>query len=172
MTVQPSRARRLGAVFVALLLAATATFAVGVSLERRDAARHAAAEAVEHTEEGEHTEGGEGAEAGHVGETAERGGQERLFGVDVESTPITVAVVIASVLVAAAAWWRPRTAVFLFGAAFCLAAAVLDVREFAHQIAENRTGLAVLVGLVAALHLGAGLAGAAAPRATRGVTAA
>ena len=43
-------------------------------------------------------------------------------------------------------------------AAAMLVFAALDVREVFHQVDESRTGLAVLAGVVAALHLGAATA--------------
>ena len=55
-------------------------------------------------------------------------------------------------------WSRPRSlAVLGVVAAAMLLFAVLDVREVFHQVDESRAGLAVLAGVVAALHLAAAM---------------
>jgi len=57
---------------------------------------------------------------------------------------------------AAAVWTQSRSALALAVVAIVmLLFAVLDVREVFHQVDESRTGLAVLAGVVAALHVGA-----------------
>jgi hypothetical protein len=75
-----------------------------------------------------------------------------------------VGALLASVLLAGAVWWRPMRPLLLLGAAFCLAAAVLDIREISHQMTENRTGIAALAALVLILHLGASTAAVLAAR--------
>jgi hypothetical protein len=55
-----------------------------------------------------------------------------------------------------AGWWRPRWVLLLVVVATTmLVFSALDVREVFHQRDEARTGLAVLAGVVAALHLAA-----------------
>jgi len=68
---------------------------------------------------------------------------------------LLVAVAVSGGL-ALAAWRRPRASGLLLAvAAVLLLATVLDVRELVHQLDESRTGLAVLAGVVAALHAAA-----------------
>ena len=110
-----------------------------------------------------HVEGAasEGTEAAAPTETtdahAEGGGEsDTVLGIDVESTPLIVLAVVASLALAAGAWARPdsRGLLTLIGIAM-LAFAVLDIREVVHQLDEDETGLALLAGLVALLHLAA-----------------
>jgi hypothetical protein len=140
-------------VLVALIVAATAAFVAGVSLERGEEPGHRASV--------------EGGEAGHVeGETAESEAAEsrsaepaeelRPLGVDVEAWPFVAVAAVASLALAAAAFARPRAAALLvLVAAAMLAFAALDVREVVHQVDEDRAGLTVLAAAVAALHLAA-----------------
>jgi len=149
---------------LALVLAATAAFVVGVAIERNDAEHHpASAEAVRHA--GEHASGGEsapehegaehaeGAGSGGRSEAHEHREELRPLGIDVEAAPFVVAAATASVLLALAAWLRPRPALLAAIAAAMLAFAVLDVREIFHQLDENRDELASLAALVAGLHV-------------------
>jgi hypothetical protein len=55
--------------------------------------------------------------------------------------------------------WRAGASPWVLGvvAVAMVAFGALDVREVIHQANESRTGLAVLAGLVAALHLAAAL---------------
>jgi hypothetical protein len=81
---------------------------------------------------------------------------------------------LASLALAAAAWLRPGSAVLTtFVGSAMLAFAVLDVREVFHQADVDENGLAVLAGVVAALHAtAAAVAAAMAARAHRPGTAA
>jgi hypothetical protein len=131
---------------IALLAVATILFAIGVTAER--AAGHTESPAV-HAEEGGEESGAEPAET-HATES-------RLLGVDVESTPaiaLAVAAGLGLALLTATKLGRKR-AFLLVIAAIALAWAALDVREVAHQIDESRTGIALVAGAVAALHLAA-----------------
>jgi hypothetical protein len=147
--------------FVVLLVVATAALAVGMSVERGGDTHTAApsAESAEHA-------GSEGAEQAKTGgeatEQAQSAGEDRLWGIDLESPAAVVGVVALSLLVAAAVWWRPRREVFLVGVVFCLAATLFDVREVVHQVGEQSAGLTALAVLVALLHLGAAVAGGSA----------
>jgi hypothetical protein len=157
----------LRGILVALIVAATAAFVVGVALERGRASGHhdttpsAAVEGGEaHTRSGEasqaHSETGGAAETGGVAErgSAEPRGELRPLGVDVEAWPFVAIAAAASLALAAAAGANPRAVALLalVGAAM-LAFAALDVREVVHQFDENDGGLALLAGTVAALHL-------------------
>ena len=176
----------LRGLLVALFVAATAAFVVGVALERasepdhHDGAAHGAPagtaaghSAENHAEAGETGEGGEGAHTraethGHTSKTTETSSEAlRPLGVDVEAWPFVALAAIASLALAAAAALRPHSvallAVVVVG---LLAFAVLDVREVAHQLDEDNSGLAVLAGAVALLHLAAAaVAGVMASRA-------
>ena len=154
-------------VFVALLLASTAAFVVGVTVEREQ--RHS--ETTETTattgsENGEHT--GTGDEDPHSDETgtgegtADSESDESLLGVDPESAGAVVGAVVASLLLAAVAWWRPARSVLVVGGLFCLTAAALDVREVLHQLDEKQDGVAALAALVTVLHLSTAAAAAVA----------
>jgi hypothetical protein len=145
----------------ALLAAATLLFAVGVIAERSAADEHAAPAASAESGEGEeggHTdEQGVGEAARGAGSSAESDKQERLLGVDLESTPLIVLAVLAGLALSAAAAsdLRHRRAFLVAVAVIALAWAVLDVRELLHQFDESRTGIAVVALAVALLHLAA-----------------
>jgi hypothetical protein len=167
---------------VALVVAATAAVVVGVAIERGSTSDHhdtaaqgaSAREATggeAHRESGEAGRGGEGthtqAEAG-TSKTAETSSEElRPFGIDVEAWPFVALGAAASLALAAAAALRPQSVPLLVVVAVALAAfAALDIREVVHQLDEDKTGLAVLAGAVALLHLAsAAVAGVMASRA-------
>ena len=152
-----------------MLLAATALFVVGVTVERiqepagrshsetsSESSGGSSGETSGESTEGEHANEPGGEETGH----AETGNGETVLGVDVESTPFVLLAVLSALAVAAAAWVRPLPWVLLVGAAYALVAAVLDVREVVHQLDEDRAGIATLAVGVAVLHLlAAGAAG-------------
>lgn len=150
------------ATLVALIVAATALFVVGTTIERSQRDSHATSEtAAAHS--GEATHAGEG-EAAHRTETAgapassepATHGSETIAGVDPESAGLVAVAAALSLLLAAAVWrWPRRRALLLVGCAAMLAFAALDVREVVHQLDESRSGLAVLAAGVAALHLSA-----------------
>lgn len=148
-------------VLLALILSATAAFVVGVALERNTERHPAAVEAGEHADrhgaEGapEHgtAEHGESTPHAERGATHDASEELRPFGIDVEATPFVVLAAAVSVLLALAAWLRPRPVLLAVTAVVMLAFAVLDVREVFHQFDESRGGLALLAALVALLHL-------------------
>jgi hypothetical protein len=150
---------------VALLVASTALFAIGVIAERSDADEHAepaSAQVGESSEasesEGAREEGaGEGEEGHTEGATAESEEDEALLGVDLESTPLVVLAVVVGLGLAALAGTRLGQLPGFLGlvALVALVWAALDVREFLHQLDESRTGIAVVAIAVAFLHLAA-----------------
>jgi Flp pilus assembly protein TadB len=158
---------RLRWTLVALLIASTALFAVGVIAERSDADEHAKAENAEVRADGEetpHAENEAASDAEGLHEEGEAPGSkathadeedEALLGIDLESTPLVVIAVIAGLgLAALAATGIGRLPGFLLiVAVIALAWAALDVREVLHQLDESRTGIAVVAMIVAALHL-------------------
>jgi hypothetical protein len=157
---------------VALLVASTALFAVGVIAERSStdthpepAATHAAESGSEsgkpedaHNESGESSATGSG-EAGHKETSAESGAEhaedERLLGIDVESTTLVILAVLAGLAFAALAASQIglRRGFLLAVVVIGVAWAALDVREVVHQLDESRTGVAAIAIAVAALHL-------------------
>jgi hypothetical protein len=159
----------LRAAVVGLIVLATIGFVVGTTIERNAEGSHAespAATRSDSTSSGESgaeraAESGGQREATHAGEGAAAGGQEahaefQPFGINIEAVPFIVLAALASLAMAAAVWTRPRTRLILgVVAAAMLLFATLDVREVFHQIDVSRTGLAVLAGVVAALHLAA-----------------
>jgi hypothetical protein len=78
------------------------------------------------------------------------------LGVNVEAVPFVVLAAVASIVLALAAWFRPRMVLLLLAiAGAMLVFALLDVREVFHQSDESRTGLAVLAAVIATLHASA-----------------
>jgi hypothetical protein len=132
---------------VVLLAASTILFAVGVIAERSPAT-HA---------EASNGESGEAAAArDEAAESASEADEdERLLGIDLESTPLVVLAVLAGLGLAVLAATRVgRASGFLLAVAvIALVWAVLDIREVAHQLDESRTGIALVAIAVAVLHL-------------------
>jgi hypothetical protein len=142
------------------LLAATALFVLGVSLEPGEDGHHdeGAAAAVERAE-GERAESEAGAEAGERPDSDEAS-EERVLGLDLESPLLVGAAVVVSLGLAVVAWSRSERRWFVVIAVVAAGFTVLDVAEIVHQLDEDRGGLAALAGSVAALHaLAAVLAG-------------
>jgi hypothetical protein len=155
---------RLRWTVVALLVASTALFAVGVIAERSSTDAHSDPASV-HVGEGLSAN-----EAGHT-ETAARDTDtetnEAVLGVNIESTPLLALAVILGLglaVLTATRLGRPP-AVLLALAVIALAWVALDVREVVHQLDESRTGIAIIAIVVAVLHLTVALlAGAMAVR--------
>jgi hypothetical protein len=143
-----TRLRRLLAL---ALLVSAGLFVVGVIVERSE--RGSESHATTHEEPG--TEHGEEGEEGHTDGPAPKPevSSERLLGIDPESTALVVVAALASIALAVAVVRTRSAAVLWIALAFGLAFAVLDVRELVHQADESRTGLVVLAGAVAVLHL-------------------
>jgi hypothetical protein len=128
-------------VLVALVLASTAGFVVGTSIERSSGGEA-------------HAESG-----GESGEAADRGGES------LESTPLVVAAAAFSLALAVAIWLRPAwRRLLLFAALAMVAFAVVDVRELFHQVDERDAGLALVAAVVAGLHLASAAVALLAPR--------
>lgn len=164
---RPTAPDRAVAVFVLLLLVATAAFVVGGVVERNQTQTEATSTAETHAGEAGGGESHAEGEPGTHTEGGETGAGEEFLGINVESTPVVVLAVMLGLLLAAAAWGRPFRPVLLVGALFCLGATGLDVREVVHQVNEDREGVAALAGAVALLHLLAAAAAAAALRQSR-----
>ncbi len=161
-TPHPSTPRRLAAVVAALLLAASALFAIGVGLEHAHPHHDAAsAQPAAHTKVGEtgpesaHTDSdADGGKEHPVAnrETGEHAASETVLGTKAESPGAVAAVVAASVLLAAAIWRRPSTGLCTLVALFTAAAAVFDIAEIHHQTREGTVTVAAIAAAVAALH--------------------
>ena len=148
---------------VALLVASTALFAVGVIAERSDADSHREQGSAQTQERGESGGDREGTQAGEAHEQtahadgAREGNDAAVLGVNVESTPLVVLAVIGGLALAALAATRfgELAGVLMAIALIALAWAALDVREVIHQTDESRTGVALIASTVAILHLAA-----------------
>jgi hypothetical protein len=169
---------------VAFIVAATAAFVVGVALERHETVespfqRAAGAGTPSRTgesgESGEqHSESGESKPPGETAAHTEAGGHvessEKLLGVDPESTGLVAVAVVTSLLLAAAVRWRGGSPLVLAVVAVAMAAfTALDVGEVVHQVNESRTGLAVVAGAVAVLHVTAAVVAGRAAVTARGL---
>lgn len=154
------------AAVVALIVLATAGFVVGTALERNSTHRESPAALRSEGRSGAtHVEGGAERKAARAAEgagtTKATHVEFRPLGINIEAIPFIVLAALASLALAVAAWTRPRPAVLGVVAAAMLFFAVLDIREVFHQVDESQTGLAILAGIVAALHLAAAATAAA-----------
>lgn len=169
----PAARSRWATIFAVLLLAATALFVVGAAVERGQGHAETTSTSTAATEnaggeagEGSNPEATEGSkpEASESNPPSTEPGSEALLGVDTESVLVVTLAVLVALLLVAAIWWRPRREVLVVAIVFCLGAAVLDIRELLHQLDEGRNTVAVLAAAVALLHLAATGAGVAALR--------
>jgi cation transport ATPase len=160
---------RLRWALVALLATSTILFANGVIAERSDSDTHTDTESAAHAEEtseesgeaeGAHDEAEESAEGTSEDvEGSESGSEseedERLLGIDLESTPLVVLAVLAGLGLAGLAATRfGQLRWFLLAVVvIALVWAILDIREVAHQLDESNTGIALVAIAVAVLHL-------------------
>jgi len=149
-------------VLVGLIVLSTMAFTVGAILERSSSDTHAPQTGAEEPghEEGEEAHSEEGGGTGEpmsVSASSEgTEGDEALFGIDPESTPLTVLAVVLSLVLAAGCWWRPGWRWLLILTAVAMAVfAVFDVREVVRQFDESNTGLGLTALLVAVLHAAA-----------------
>ena len=153
---------------VSLIVLATIAFGVGVLLERSSGESESGVEQPGHVEGGEETEG-TGESTALVGESSEEASDEQIFGIDPESTGVLGVAVVVSLLLAAGCWFRPEWRWLLVVTALAMAAfAVLDLREVIHQIDESNAGLAIVAGVVAALHVAAAVTAVIVARRSRG----
>ena len=141
----PQRWQMLAAL---ILTVATVTFAAGAISERAQ------------REGGEHREAVTG--AGITSREADEGrsDSEGSLGIEAES-PVLIGIAVSiSLLLAGGAFFRPKRMLFFAIIVFALVFALLDVLEFTHQADESNTGLLLVAGSAAVLHIAA--AGAAA----------
>ena len=157
---------RLRVVLIALLVVATAAFVVGVSVERSQGEAHAEGATTAEGEAGQpaeagHEDGAESGEAARAEESADAAADEdkaeTFLGIDYEAVPfIVLAAAFSLALALALAVWLLSPSVPVLGLVVVamVAFAALDGREVVHQLDEDNGGLALLAGVVAALHLG------------------
>jgi hypothetical protein len=163
---------------IALILAATVLFVLGILLEKNSGEHHSESVAqasetpAEHaaessgSSEGAPTESQRNTSAESPKHAAESEGEihnesdEKVLGINYESTPLVILAVIVSLGMAAAVGLARAPWVFLLVAAAMIGFAVFDIAEVFHQIDRSEGGIAALAGLVAVLHLGAGLGSA------------
>ena len=148
-----------------LLIVAAALFAIGASVERNNDVHRD--ETAVTTTIGEGTAPAEGSEAAEAAEAAgnaepaashsEAGesANEKVLGINLESTPLVVLAVIISLALAVATWRSNNKLLLLLTAAFAAVFAILDIAELVHQIDRSNAALAVLAALIAILHAGA-----------------
>ncbi|MEY2523848.1 MAG: hypothetical protein QOJ66_2413 [Ilumatobacteraceae bacterium] len=151
-----------------LLIAAATLFAIGASAERnndvhRDEAAVVTTTVGEGTAPAEGSEAAEAAEAAGTNATADNltetgeSADEKVLGINLESTPLVVLAVIASLALAVATWRSNNKLLLLITAAFAAVFAILDIAELVHQINRSKAGLAVLAAIIAIVHAGAAL---------------
>lgn len=187
----------LRALLASLIIIATAAFVVGTVIERNasgESSHHDEAAAVAPATaqqpaagEASHSEAGGESAAAHAAEgagptaTSARASHAeaphaelRPLGIGIEAWPFIALAAIVSLCLAAAAWLRSLAPLILtVVAATMLAFAALDIREVVHQLDLSKTGLAVLSGAIAALHVAAaGVGGLMMSRSRRAGTAA
>jgi hypothetical protein len=151
--------RRLRRTAAALLVVCAGLFIVGVTVEadthvetNEPARDHDEASEAAGSESG-HDEAAEA--AGSDADHHESGEEEQVLGVDVESPGAVGLAVAASIALAVGLWIRKQRWLAIAAVGVAVVFAVFDVAEFAHQISESRTGLALLATVIAAGHLAA-----------------
>lgn len=103
-------------------------------------------------------EAGSGAASAESAESTEATGEKkRAEGLParlgLEKPLALTAMLVISLVLAVAVWWRPIRAVTGVVALFALAAGVFDVIEIGHDVSVDHGGLAVLAGIIAASRL-------------------
>ena len=152
----------------ALLVAAAALFAIGASIERnndvhRDEAVVSTPTVGEGTAPAEGSEAAEAAEAAGINPIVDNhslGGEpaeEKVLGINFESTPLVVFAVVVSLALAVATWRSNHRMLLLLTAAFAAVFAVSDIAEFAHQIDRSKPSLTVLAAVIGVVHGAAAL---------------
>jgi uncharacterized oligopeptide transporter (OPT) family protein len=137
----------LRALLAGLLIVSAILFAVGSTLERHQHGKETTAATHQEGSGGE--SGGES--TAHAGTHREKG--VTLLGINTESLGLEIAAIVASVLLAAAAWLLRQRLVLLAILAFGLVFAAGDVRELVHQINESHAGIAAIAATLIVLHL-------------------
>jgi hypothetical protein len=158
---------------VALILAATVLFVVGIVIERNTGEHHSESVAQAQETPSEHeAESGESTtetpSTEHSGESGSESGGESdaiVLGINLESTPFVILAVLGSLALAAVVWFGRAAWMLTLVALALLAFAVFDIAEVFHQIDRSEAGIAVIAAAVAFLHLAAARASRLAIRA-------
>jgi hypothetical protein len=145
---------RLRAALVLLLVGSSLPFAIGSTIERHQ--HHNEQPAATAGTGGSAESGGESGSEGSTSHLEKRHGEAgvKILGVDTESLALTVAAVVASLLLALAVWlgrW-PRPLLLLV-VGFGLVFAAGDGRELVHQLDESNAGIAAIAAILIGLHL-------------------
>lgn len=108
------------------------------------------------------SEGGEtpAEHAAELGGASHNESDEKVLGINLESTPFVLLAVIGSLLLVGMVWTGQAPWIFLVVSAAMIAFAVFDIAEVFHQVDRDEGGIAALAGLVAVLHLAAALGSA------------
>jgi Flp pilus assembly protein TadB len=148
---------RVAATVAVVLVAAAALLVAGILLERHieSGAEHPVVAATGEQQQSHHDESTEGTHAEPPTAPGNRGSEtaERLTGINVESPWVVALAAGVSIALAVAVWLRPNRAVIGIVVAFTAAALVLDVLEINYQIGADRSGLAALASVIAALRV-------------------
>ena len=152
----------LRAWLAALLVASALLFFAGIYLERGTTATETPVSTVPSgNPEASPAEGGgeaghsdaPAASAGGAGETdVEHAAEARPFGIDLESPILVGAAIVISLVLALAAlrMTSPLVPVAIVG--FALLVMLFDLLEVNHQLGASRSGIALIAGILAALH--------------------
>jgi hypothetical protein len=143
---------------VALILAATALFVVGILLEKGSEDDERAGSIAYATESPSEEAGG--SESEESGEEGHDESDEKVLGIDLESTPFLILAVIGSLLLAGIVWFGRSPWLLLLVSASMLAFAAFDIAEVIRKLDRDEGGIAAIAGLVAVLHLAASLGSA------------
>jgi hypothetical protein len=140
---------------VALILAATALFVVGIILERNTGEHHS--ESMARAQESPEEHAVEAGEEAPAGRETESGGEsdEKVLEINLESTPFVILAVIGSLALAALVWFGRDRWMLILVAVAMVAYAVFDISEVFDQVDRSEAGIAVIAAAVAVLHLAA-----------------
>ena len=160
--------RSLRAWLAVLLVASSALFFVGISLER-GVTGPSVPVAVQPSPSGHvEGEGGEAGEVGHseasavpAGETgespAEHAGETWPLGIDLEAPILVGGAIVVSLLLALAVLRGTSAIAPVAIVGFLGLFGILDLLEVSHQLGASRVGLAAIAALVLVLHVVAGV---------------
>ncbi len=145
---------------VALIIASTLAFALGIALERsvagtsqteaRFQATSGASSEMAEGSSGESSEGSTEPAASHT-----EASEQRILGINPESNGPVLAAIAVSLALAVGVWRSKARALMLGIVAFGLLFAAFDIRDVIFQAQQSRWALVALAALVAALHLSA-----------------
>jgi hypothetical protein len=125
---------------------------IGSAIEKSQATEHHT-ETTGETSGEAHSESGGEAPLHSGGQASESGTQEKVLGINIESTPMIVLAVAVTLALAAAAWFSGASPVLWTIVAFGIAFAAFDFLEAVHQGNESRSGLVVLAVALAMIHV-------------------